>query len=125
MAISALQLEVAPFKDIDIKAVLLHNIITDLLLSLQISDAFFEYMTFVEDKLKLNPGFVTQSLPLLQSRFDKWKLTFLVKYTTDISKESLLNIIMAVGELSGLGSYRLEKKGVFGQFKIIKVEELK
>ena len=60
-----------------------------------------------------------------RGRFDKWKLTFLVKYTTDISKESLLNIIMAVGELSGLGSYRLEKKGVFGQFKIIKVEELK
>ena len=58
-----------------------------------------------------------------RGRFDKWKLTFIIKYTTDISRESLLNILNAVGGLSGIGSYRLEKKGIFGQFKISEVNE--
>jgi len=72
MATSALQLEVAPFTDINIKALLLHNIATDLLLSLQISDVFNEYTKYIEDKLRLNPGFITLNFPLFKSSFDKW-----------------------------------------------------
>ena len=72
MAASALELEVAPFMDINIKALLLHNVSTDLLLSLNISSAFSEYITYVKDNLKLNPGFTTVNFKLFKENFENW-----------------------------------------------------
>jgi len=74
MAISALQLEVAPFKDIKIKSMLLHNVITDLLLSLQMKDILSEYNRYVEDKLKIKPGFITLNFPLFKNSLEKWNM---------------------------------------------------
>jgi len=74
MALSALKFEVAPFGEVDIKVLLLHNIVTDLLLSLGISDAFTDYFEYVKEDLSLQPGFVTSNFPLLQSSFEKFKI---------------------------------------------------
>jgi hypothetical protein len=74
MATSALQLEVAPFLDVNIKALLLHNVSTDLLLSLQISNAFTEYDNYVKDNLKLRVGFTTLNFQLFAKSFENWNM---------------------------------------------------
>ena len=74
MATSALQIEVAPFIEHNIKALLLHNVVTDLLLSLQSSDVFREYIHYTEDELKLNAGFITLNFQLFKNSFDKCDL---------------------------------------------------
>jgi hypothetical protein len=53
IGISFLPFEIEPFKDINIKAVLLHNVITDLLLSLRMSNALQEFSSFVEEKMEM------------------------------------------------------------------------
>lgn len=74
MATSALQLEVAPFEEVKIKALLLHNVSTDLLLSLQVSNAFTEYIDYVTEHLELPVGFATLNFPLLARSFRDWNL---------------------------------------------------
>lgn len=74
MATSALQLEVAPFLDVNIKALLLHNVSTDLLLALQLSNAFAEYSNYVRDNLNLCVGFTTLNFQLFAKSFEKWNL---------------------------------------------------
>ncbi len=74
MATSALQLEIAPFEEFNIKALLLHNVITDLLLSLRVGDAFTEYIGYVKDKLELKPGFITLNFQLFKSSCEKWDI---------------------------------------------------
>jgi len=72
LGISALQLEIAPFIDVKIKALLLHNIITDLLVSLQTSDVFNEYNKYIKNTLGLTPGFITLNFNLFIHNFEKW-----------------------------------------------------
>ena len=74
MATSALQLEVTPFMEFKIKALLLHNVITDLLLSLQMPDVFPEFIKYVEDELRLNLGFITLNFQLFKNSFEKWDI---------------------------------------------------
>jgi len=74
MATSALQLEVSPFLDVNIKALLLHNVSTDLLLSLQLANAFAEYNNYVKDNLKLSVGFTTLNFQLFAKSFKNWNL---------------------------------------------------
>jgi len=72
MATSALKLEISPFVDIDIKALLLHNVVTDLLLALDVKDAFIEYGEYVERKLNIKPGIITTNFKLFKDSFGKW-----------------------------------------------------
>ena len=69
-----LKLEISPFTDVNIKALLLHNVITDLLLSLDVSEAFTTYTEFVEKKLQITPGFITLNFQLFQERCAKWHI---------------------------------------------------
>lgn len=74
IATSALQLEVAPFLDVNIKALLLHNVSTDLFLSLQISNAFAEYSNYVKDNLQVRAGFTTLNFQLFAKSFENWNM---------------------------------------------------
>ncbi len=74
MATSILSLEIAPFTDIKIKSILLHNVMTDLALSLQMQEVFTEYINYTRDKLKLKPGFVTLNFQLFKNSFEKWNI---------------------------------------------------
>lgn len=65
LALSSLNLEIAEFDEINIKALLLHNVTTDLLLALKIPDAFAKYLGYVKDELHIEPGFITLNFPLL------------------------------------------------------------
>lgn len=74
IATSAIQLEVAPFLDVNIKALLLHNVSTDLLLSLKLSNAFDEFNNYIKDNLKLRVGFTTLNFQLFAESFENWNL---------------------------------------------------
>jgi hypothetical protein len=76
MALNLLKLEVSPFSDIKIKALLLHNVMTDLLLSFQMEDdPIKRYFNYVKDELDMVPGFITLNFPLLKSRFERLSLS--------------------------------------------------
>ncbi|MGB9980292.1 hypothetical protein [Methanobacterium sp.] len=74
LAMSVLKFEVSPFSDINIKSLLLHNVFTDLLLALEMTDAFTEFERYVKDDLDLDPGFITLNFPLLKNNFEKWDI---------------------------------------------------
>jgi len=105
MATSALQLEIAPFVDLDIKALFLHNVITDLLLSLKVTDAFVEYIEYVKEKLGIGPGFITLNFQLFKTSFEEGELKPLFVmtpvnrggYDMNPSKEAVENAIKNYG----------------------------
>jgi len=75
LALSALRLEIAPFKGFEIKSLLLHNVITDLLISLDITEILHEFCDFTEDSLYLKPGLLTLNFPLLKRVLDERRIT--------------------------------------------------
>lgn len=75
MALNFLKLEVSPFSDINIKALLLHNVMTDMILSLEMDDLARSYLDYVIDELNMKPGFITLNLPLLKNRFESWGIS--------------------------------------------------
>ncbi|QUH22620.1 hypothetical protein HYG87_01970 [Methanobacterium alkalithermotolerans] len=74
LAMSILKLEVSPFTDVNIKSLLLHNVFTDLLLSLKIEDAFIKYESYVKDDLGIDPGLITLNFPMLKNNLDSWNI---------------------------------------------------
>jgi len=66
LALSALRIEIAPFREFEIKSLLLHNVITDLLISLGATDILQEYYDFTKNSLNLEPGFITLNFPFLK-----------------------------------------------------------
>jgi hypothetical protein len=74
LAMSILKLEVSPFDDVNIKSLLLHNVFTDLLLSLKIEDAFIKYESYVKDELGIDPGLITLNFPMLKNSLDSWNI---------------------------------------------------
>ncbi len=101
MATSALQLEIAPFVDVDIKALFLHNVVTDLLLALKVTDAFIEYIEYVKEKFDIEPGFITLNFQLFKNSFEEWRIepSFVMTpvnpggYDMNPSKEAVENAI--------------------------------
>lgn len=74
LAMSVLKLEVSPFTDVNIKALMLHNVVTDLLSSLGLSEAFSAYETYVKEELGIDPALVTLNFPLLKNNLEEWGL---------------------------------------------------
>lgn len=74
LGMSMLKLEIAPFDTISIKGLLLHNVVTDLLLSLQFREGFETYVDFVRSKLDIKPGLITLNFPMLVKNLDDWNV---------------------------------------------------
>jgi len=74
MAVDLLRFEIAPFTDINIKTLLLHNVITDMALSLNIGEALMSYENYAKDVLKIETGFITLNLPMLKTKFKNWDI---------------------------------------------------
>ena len=74
MGLSFLQFERAPFRDVNIKGIFLHNVLTDLLLSLRVSSALKGYKIFVEDEIGIKPGFITLNFELFKESFKEWDI---------------------------------------------------
>lgn len=60
-----------------------------------------------------------------RGRFDSWSIEVPMRYNANaISLEQILNLVNLAGFSVGIGAFRPEKKGLFGQFKIRSVEEV-
>ncbi len=74
LALSFLELEIIPFIDLNIKAVLLHNVITDIFLSLGMSNCLKAYIEYMSDELDLKSGFITLNFHNFQSNINRLKI---------------------------------------------------
>ena len=74
IGMSMLKLEIAPFSNVSLKGLLLHNIVTDLLLSLNVEDSFRMYFEFVRSKLYNKPGLITLNCSMLVNKLNDWKI---------------------------------------------------
>ncbi len=60
-------------KDANLKSVLLHEVITDMALALNL-DWFFKYYIKFFSKSKTRPGFETRNFPYLVQKFKEWHI---------------------------------------------------
>ena len=74
IALSYFKLEIAPFSDFSVKALILHNVLTDLLMALEVSPAFAAFDEYVNDALKLDFGLATWNFALVTRNLARWNL---------------------------------------------------
>lgn len=67
-----INLELLTFKDLNIKAVFLHNVLTDLGLGLQAREQFEFYIDYLKDNYGITPAFTTLNFVKLVKTFDEW-----------------------------------------------------
>jgi len=67
-----IRVEMAPLKGLRLKAVFLHNILTDLALGLGLRNIFEFYIDEMTTHFETRPAFATMNLPLLVARFKEW-----------------------------------------------------
>jgi hypothetical protein len=67
-----IRVEMAPLRELKLKAVFLHNILTDLALGLGLKSIFELYIDEMSTHFKTRAAFATMNLPLLVQRFKEW-----------------------------------------------------
>lgn len=67
-----IDVELLAFKDSNVKAVFLHNVLTDLGLALQAKEQFEFYIDYIKDNYDAIPAFGTMNFTKLVKIFDKW-----------------------------------------------------
>lgn len=63
LAMQLVEVEVAPFHDLNVKSVLLHNSLCDLALAYGMIDVIKSFDSYVKDKFGVIPGYGTQNYP--------------------------------------------------------------
>jgi hypothetical protein len=74
IALSYFKVEIAPFSEFSVKALILHNTLTDLLMALEVSSAFSAFDQYVNDVLKLDFGLATWNFSLTKRNLERWNL---------------------------------------------------
>lgn len=60
-----------------------------------------------------------------RGRFDSWGIRVPIRYNASIiTLEQILNLVSLAGFSVGIGCFRVENKGTFGQFRIKEVQEI-
>lgn len=67
-----IDVELLPFKGFNTKAVFLHNVLTDLALSLKAQNIFEFYIDYIKDNYGVEPAFGTMNFARLAESFDEW-----------------------------------------------------
>lgn len=70
--------ELRVFKGLNVKVVFLQNILTDLILGLNVPEFFAEYCEHVRKKHGAMPGLITQNMPFLRNKLKEWGITGVV-----------------------------------------------
>ena len=74
IALSYLKLEVAPFSQFNVKALVLHNTLTDLLMALEVQSVCESFDQYVNDTLKLDFGLATWNFLLVKRNIERWNV---------------------------------------------------
>ncbi len=67
-----IDVEYKMFRDLNVKAFFLQNIITDLLLGYGVREWFEHFAEYIRKKYKVTPGFVTLNMPYLKGKLEEW-----------------------------------------------------
>ncbi|MEM7165317.1 MAG: hypothetical protein AAF581_07630 [Planctomycetota bacterium] len=67
-----IRMELAPFRDLQMQAVFLHDVLTDLALAFDLRGIFELYIEEIEKRFDSRPAFATKNLPLLAQRFAEY-----------------------------------------------------
>lgn len=66
------------------------------------------------------------AVAVCRPRFDQWEAQFNVLVNTDLLPEAMaLQILSDAGVRAGIGSFRVQKSGFFGQFSVTEFKEIK
>lgn len=71
-----IDIELLPLCDVNIKTVFLHDILTDLALSLNLKSLFETFQTHLHDKYSVEAGLITKNFPILAGHLIDWDLKF-------------------------------------------------
>jgi len=63
-------------KNVKIKTIYLHPIVTDLALALNMKEIFETFKEQIEEKYKVKPGLSTKNFSVLVSKLEEWNLKF-------------------------------------------------
>jgi len=75
IALSYIKLETAPFSEFSVKALILHNVLTDLLMALEVSSVVSAFIEYANDALKLDLGLATWNFVLVKRNLERWNLS--------------------------------------------------
>lgn len=67
-----IQVELLPFRDLRVKAVFLHDALTDMGLALEMRGIFELYLEEIAKRYEAEPAFATKNLPMLAEKFGAW-----------------------------------------------------
>lgn len=63
------------------------------------------------------------AMPVYRAKYENWSIDVPIRYLENVSIELITNFLNMAGEATGIGSFRPENKGPFGQFKVTEVKE--
>ena len=137
MLATLIGLELAPLRGLDIKAVFLHDVLTDLALALDIPSVLELHMVEIRERFGARGGFATKNLPLLVERFKRYgferplvlaqinKLGFGMNPTRQHCERSLADSDLQVMAMGTLASGYLKPDEAFDYvFNVPRVESV-
>jgi hypothetical protein len=71
-----IDIELLHLSDVNIKAVFLHDVLTDLALSLNLKSLFETFQNHLHDKYSIEAGLITKNFPILAGHLTDWDLKF-------------------------------------------------
>lgn len=69
-----IDIEMKTFQGLNVKAIFLQNIVTDLILGFGVKEVFYEYCEYVRKKYGVLPGLITQNMPMLLEKLKEWNI---------------------------------------------------
>ncbi len=130
-----IQVELKVFKPLNVKAIFLHDVFTDLILGLNLKEIAQFYCEEIETAYKARPAFATKNLPLLLSRFHEWgivdpcvmphvnKLGYWMNPSQELVENSLKQYPCHVMAMSTLASGHLRPDEAFKYISDLKTVE--
>ena len=71
-------------------------------------------------------GKTPTAVAIIRPKFPKWEFKVVVKYNdAKVNEDTVKALFSEAGLTQGLGSFRPNKKGMFGMFEVTKVQEIK
>jgi hypothetical protein len=67
-------IEMRMFTGLEVRAVFLQNLVTDLILGLGLRDFFHEYCEHIRRRYRALPGLITQNMPRLRAQLERWQI---------------------------------------------------
>lgn len=71
MLTAMMDFEIAPFRELNLRAIFLHDVMTDLILGWQMADVLELYYNHIQEKYNTTPAFCTKNLPRLMQLLEK------------------------------------------------------